>query len=251
MDYLVGASSIAERGARHQLLWEEWARGGLSDGDMSLLDALAGSLERHRPGGRSAGRRSAFPSACPSRPKSPDRKRSLARRRVAARDGWMPSSICAEFTEGELAVLSTIARACQESRDRSCTWPVARIAGVAGVCHRLAQMATQKARRMGLILWEERPRRGARSDTNVIEIADPGWRKHLETKARKGRPVQPKLRSTGCKDLRATGDIFVSRVPAPGQPGERRPEDASLEALRDASTVSTGLASAFHAFSPP
>ena len=124
----------------------------------------------------------------------------------AAAATWVPSPIHTAFTEGELAVLSTIARTCQGSRDRSCTWPVARIAGVAGVCHRLAQMAVQKARRMGLILWQERPRRGARSDTNVIEIIDPAWYSHLETKARKNRKKLPKRAAIGCRNLHTTGD---------------------------------------------
>src|SRR5208337_4554425 len=47
-----------------------------------------------------------------TRPRSPDRQASLARRRRQAMSGIVPAKIAAAFTMAELAVLTVIARQC-------------------------------------------------------------------------------------------------------------------------------------------
>ena len=242
IEFLVAAADFAELGRRLQLLREEWSRGGLDDEAMRFLEPLADSLRRHGPGRHLARRGTTFRSGRCARPKSPDRALSRVRRRKSGRDGWVPPCIHVEFSEGELAVLNVLAEACHRSRDGRCTWPMARIAALAGVCHRLAQMATQKARRLGLISWQDRPRKGARSDTNVIAITDPAWLEHIAGKAREAQTAKLKGAETGCKNLHTTKDIFISSVPATGQRREGRPDMAAEEAVRGLLKATTGVA---------
>ena len=207
---------------------------------------------RRNGGGRLRLGRNPRPGERPSaRPRSPDRARSIARRRVVAGRGLLPNCILRAFPTGGQAVLTIVAEACCERRDGRCTWPVAKTAGLAGVSHRLAQMAIKRARRLGLIFWQEWPRRGARSNTNVIAIADPAWLEHLAGKAREAKTAKPKGAKTGCANLHTTGDIFIRRAPAAGRRDEGRPDMAAGEAVRGLLKASTGLASAQGVPSPP
>ncbi len=110
-------------------------------------------------------------------PRSPDRAKSIARRRACATSGAVPSRIAASFTQGEVAVMAVIAA--EVKRSGRCDWPVDRIAAQAGVCHRLAQLALRDAAELGLISIEERPRPGAKSLTNVVTVISPEWRAWL------------------------------------------------------------------------
>lgn len=114
--------------------------------------------------------------------RSPDRQRSIARRRQLAASGGVPGSIAVNFTQGELAVLTVIAREIRRStplvRERSSagfSWCMDRIAAVAGVSRTTARNALRQAQALGLIVVEERRRNRWRSDTNVITIISREW----------------------------------------------------------------------------
>ena len=64
-------------------------------------------------------------------PRSPDKQASIERRRGQAMSGIVPAKIAANFTQGEVAILTVIARQCQ--RGGTCVMPIAAIAALAGV----------------------------------------------------------------------------------------------------------------------
>ena len=246
---------LAGRGRAHcdraqRRVAELAGQGLLSDDEARVLDVFV--RLRRKGSGRLGPGWSPHPGEHPSaRPKSPDRLRSLVRRRGVAGRGLLPDGILRAFPTGGQAVLTILAEACLRSRNGCCTWPVARIAALAGVCHRLAQMAIQKARRMGLILWQERPRKGARSDTNVIEIAHPVWRNYLADKARKDRKAKPKGAKTGCKNLHTTGVLSIPETAAARRRGKGRRKKASGEAAQSPSEAWSGPCSSAGEPSPP
>ena len=106
-------------------------------------------------------------------PRSPDRQRSLERRRRQAMSGVIPSKIAAGFTQGENAVLTVIGRQCQ--RGGACTLHIDAIAALAGVCRTVVKNALRAARAGGLLLVRERRIPGRKSLTNVITIISREW----------------------------------------------------------------------------
>jgi hypothetical protein len=60
-----------------------------------------------------------------------------------------------------------------------CDFPMDKIAALAGVCRTTVQTAMHEARRLGHITIKERPQRGRKSLTNVVEIISPEWRTWL------------------------------------------------------------------------
>ena len=104
---------------------------------------------------------------------SPDRARSLSRRRQLAMSGAVPGTIAVSFTTGEIAALSVIARECQ--RRGRCEWFMDKIAAVAGVSRTTARNALRQAQALGLVTVQERRHRAWRSDSNIIRIVSPEW----------------------------------------------------------------------------
>jgi hypothetical protein len=111
------------------------------------------------------------------RPRSPDRARSIRRRRAVAASGVVPSRLAATFTLGEVAALSIIAG--EVRRNGRCDLPIDAIAAMSGVCRRTAQNAIRQAERLGLLTVHARPRPGQKSETNIIEVICPQWRAWL------------------------------------------------------------------------
>jgi hypothetical protein len=112
-----------------------------------------------------------------TRQRSPDRERSRMRRRMFGSSGIMPGTIGHHFTEGERSALHFIAEAARGTG--FCDWPIDKIAAKAGICRTSVQNAIHEARRLGFISVTERPQRGAKSLTNIIEIMSPEWKKWL------------------------------------------------------------------------
>ena len=139
----------------------------------------------------------------PRRPcRSPDRSRSIARRRQLAASGAIPGAIAANFSTGELAVLTVIAREIQRStplvRERSAdgfTWCMDRIAAVAGVSRTTARNAIRQAQTLGLITVQERRRNRWRSDTNVIAIVSAAWKQWLRLGGGRKKPTTTNTQS--------------------------------------------------------
>lgn len=153
-------------------MWGLYGRGHCDD---DQANAFSGAIEARRAWLSGSARKGADkPLRARSGPcKSPDRARSIGRRRQLAASGAVPGTIASSFTTGELAVLTVIAREIQ--RSGSCTWFMDRIAAVAGVSRTTARNALRRARTLGLLRIEERRRHRWRNDTNVISILSPEW----------------------------------------------------------------------------
>jgi hypothetical protein len=108
------------------------------------------------------------------RPCSPDRKAARERRRMLGGSGVMPHHLRACYTEGERAVLCVIAG--EVKHHGICDLAIDNIARRAGVCRTTVQTAMHEARRLGHLKITERPQRGHKSLTNVLEIISPEWR---------------------------------------------------------------------------
>ena len=117
--------------------------------------------------------------------------------------GAVPAKIAANFTQGETAVLSVIARQCQ--RAGVCVLPIGAIAALAGVSRSTAKNAIRQARRLGLLLIKERRIPGRESLTNVVTIISKDWSAWLKLggAARRG--------AIGVKTLTPTDSYFSSR----------------------------------------
>jgi hypothetical protein len=124
--------------------------------------------------------------------RSPDRQRSLERRRRNALSGPMPPGLAWRFTVGQLAVMRIIADECR-LRGR-CDRTVGEIAARAGVCVRLAQMALRWAQTLSYISIEDRRLSAFRNDTNVVKVTSSEWQAWIAHGPREG----------GCKDFHRT-----------------------------------------------
>jgi len=156
-------------------LWQAHAAGALSD---NAAQAAAEAVEARRRLLRGPGPASQAKLVnAPRRPVSPDRDRSIARRRAVAASGAVPSKIAASFTQGEVAALAVIAG--EVKRAGRCELCLDAIAALAGVCRTTCQNALRQARALGLVTVTERPRPGQKSLTNVAEVVSPDWRSWL------------------------------------------------------------------------
>ena len=110
----------------------------------------------------------------PRTPRSPDRQASVERRRRVSSSGALPPGPAGWLTEGQRAVLTVVGREAARGVP-SCTWPIAKIAALAGVERSTVQGALRLARGLGLVRVRQRRRWGAKSDTNVVTVEDPAW----------------------------------------------------------------------------
>ena len=169
---IVTARTIATLDNAARLMWRGHSEGLISD---SGAEALSAAAEARRDALRGKCR-PLLRQATRSRPRpcrSPERNKSIARRRGLAASGAVPGTIAANFTTGEIAALTVIARQCQ--RSRSCDWFMDRIAAVAGVSRTTVRNALRQAQHLGLISILERRRTAWRSDSNVIRVSSAEW----------------------------------------------------------------------------
>ncbi len=188
---------------------------GLSDDAAHLAFAL---IQARR--GAPAPRRSGPVVRIPA-PRSPDKGKSIARRRRCAASGAVPAKIAAGFTQAETAVLATIAG--EVRRKGSCQLCNDAIAALAGVCRTIVQNTLRLAKVLGLIRVQERRRRGAKNLPNIVTITSPLWRAWLKLDGdrvqkrghpipRCGKPQQKSRRKPGAGRARQRGKD--SRAPA-------------------------------------
>lgn len=203
------AVEVAPRGALPEvaaLLWRAFGAGQVSEAEAEALSALiegrtvipAAPVPPRRPASSRPrsdappGRPSIFPPKRHQR--SPDRARSLERRRTLAASGPMPPALAARHTTGELAALRIIA---DEVRARgACELCVSAIAARAGVSASTARNAIRTAARSGLLHVEERRLLGRRNDPNRITIVDAAWRAWIAKGGRTGGGAFKKLEPT-------------------------------------------------------
>jgi hypothetical protein len=121
--------------------WRAYANGELSEDEAQSLAELARDRQRPKPP----------PPPRPSRqarraPRSPDRQRSLERRRRLSAAGMMPPGLAARFTVGERAVLYVVAAEVQ--RRGQCDLYIDQIAAFAGVERTTTFNALRMAKRL-------------------------------------------------------------------------------------------------------
>jgi hypothetical protein len=165
-------------------LWKGFGAGVIPD---DQAEALSAALESRRRGLRgepatSHARKLERPSSTIFPPRrlqvSPDRRKSIERRRRLAASGPMPPALAAKFTTGELASLRVVA---DEIVARGvCSLTLGEIAARAGVCRSTARNAVRAAARAGLVTIEERRRPGRVNLPNLIRITSREWRVWLE-----------------------------------------------------------------------
>jgi hypothetical protein len=112
-----------------------------------------------------------------SRPRSPDRQASIERRRAVAGSGMLPPWLRKRCTQGVAAGLTVMANGWK--RGRPCQMPVAKIAGLAGVCHTFGPEAMRFMRSgLGRVTPHRQP--GGPNLPNSVEIIDPEWQTWIE-----------------------------------------------------------------------
>ena len=160
-----------------RLVWRAVAEGHLSEID---AEAISVAVEARRASFRyQTPEKTNRPSTSPagglarSRCRSPDRERSIRRRRSWVASGWLPPQIAAHFTPAEVAALAVVA---EEVRQHGrCESPLDKIAAVAGVSRSSVRNALRSARLLGLVSVTERRHRGAKSETNLVAIVSAEW----------------------------------------------------------------------------
>jgi hypothetical protein len=171
-------------------LWRAHGAGSLSDTE---AQSLAEALEARRPlyrdrhpvtwGTPPQRRLSIFPQRRPQHARKHPKR--IDRRRRLASSGPMPPQLAAAWTTGELAVLRIVAD--ETSHGTSvCDRSLGEIAARAGVCRSLAQATLRRAQAAGLVMIEERRRRGQKNLPNAVRIVSPEWRMWLQRGPRTG-----------------------------------------------------------------
>lgn len=140
--------------------------------------------------------------------RSPDRARSIARRRLLAASGPLPPQLAANYTTSEMAALKVIAD--EVAIKGYCDLDIKQIAARAGTCETTVRNAQRFAELDGLIKIMRRPRPGLRHLTNVITIIRAEWKLWLRRQGPRHRPsgnaapLIPTASPIGCKKVEAT-----------------------------------------------
>lgn len=178
------AKTLAQADHLAKQAWKAWGEGHLTD---SAAEAVNAAIEGRRAdirGGRLPIHRGQLRTTV-RRSVSPDRRKSITRRRKNASSGVIPASLACHFTQGEVSALTVVAR--EVTRKGRCELPLDAIAAIAGVCRTVVKNALREAQRLSLVSVTERPRPGRRSDTNLIAIISPEWRTWLKLAKDRGQ----------------------------------------------------------------
>lgn len=100
------------------------------------------------------------------------------RKRMLGGSSALPDTIRHYYTEGERAVLCIVAG--EVKRRGICDLSIKEIADRAGVRRTTVQNAMHEGRRRGHLEITERPRRGAKSETNIVRILFTEWREWIK-----------------------------------------------------------------------
>jgi hypothetical protein len=150
-----------------------------------------------------------FPPKRPQR--TPDRARSLERRRTLAASGPLPPKLACRFTTGELAVLKIVADSFVAGRQ--CTLSIPEIAARAGVGQTKARLALRIAQNLDLVSITERRVQYRPNRTNVVRIVSPSWLAWLARWTAPSTAVRPPaaepaaLQDRGYSSLQTTGVV--------------------------------------------
>jgi hypothetical protein len=207
-DAIGDARSLARCDEISRTLWQAHAAGHIEDDDAQrLAERLEAVRKGLRPSVATVGtvlaRKSIFPTRRLQR--TPERSASVERQRRLAASGPMPPALAARFTPAQLAVLKIVAD--EVAARGQCELCVDAIAARAGVCRRLAQKALRLAQGDELLVILERPRRGQKSNTNVVRIFSREWRAWIERGRRIGcTPMHPTDNRSSTKARQRTAE---------------------------------------------
>lgn len=144
-----------------------------------------------------------FPAKRPQR--SPDRARSLERRRTLAASAPMPPTLACKFTTGELAVLKVVAD--EIATGRLCTLSIPEIAARAGVGLTKARLALRIASSLGLVVITERRVPYRPNLPNMVRIVSREWLAWIARWKPRKAPEHPQSpREQGSKDLQSSNN---------------------------------------------
>jgi hypothetical protein len=199
-----------------QRLWIIHGAGHLTDDDATLCSAaIEARRKSNRPPptvGQALRPKLTFKRAPTQR--SPDKARSIARRRQLAASGPMPPSLAANFTTCELAALKVISD--EVAIKGFCDLDIPQIAARAGTCASIVRNAVRCAEGESMIRVVRRPRPGRKNLTNLVTIIRAEWldwiRKHPIRRPSSGNaaPLIP-TRPIGCKNVEATGSDIKTK----------------------------------------
>jgi hypothetical protein len=151
-----------------------YANGALGEDDYQRLWE---AIQERRQKARAAHTPRASPRPRRAIPRSPDRQRSLRRRRRLSAAGKMPPGLAEQFTVGERAVLYVVAQ--EVELHGQCDLYIDQIAAFAGVGRSTTRNALREAKRLDLIRVDERRLSARYNDANRITIISWEWRAWL------------------------------------------------------------------------
>jgi hypothetical protein len=198
-------------------LWQAYGAGTISDAEAENLGARIEDRRREiRPVDRTAIRAPSVPrsaASCfplkPRRAVSPDRVASMARRRRLAASGPMPPALASHYTTGQMAVFRIVA---DEVRQHgACSRTLGEIAARAGVGITTARDAIRAGAFDGILIIEERRRRGAPNLPNVVRVTNREWSNWIKRSGRGGSSfsgatyskssIPPKPKASTCENV--------------------------------------------------
>ena len=188
------------------------------------LQRTVGRLARHL-----------FPKGRRHVPASPDRIKSLHRKRVLSGPSEIPDTHRHHYTPGEQAVLVVIVG---EIMDHGyCDLCIDAIAAKAGVHRTTTQNALRKSQRMDIahLAVELRPRRGMKNLSNIIRLVSAEWLEWLKRRIGFKKPRTTKIR---------VKDSFLSQSAATNAGAYENENAASISSMLMAQ-VRKGLGDAF------
>ena len=171
---VIDATAVSNLDEVAKLVWRSLSLNVISDAEAEKL-SLALDAKRHASAARTTVR--PLPPTLGKRRRRPSQPRrseaSIQRRRRWSSSGAVPSSIAMNFTTGEAAVLSVVAR--QVQRCGHCVMFMDQIAAIAGVGRTTVRNAFRQAQTLGLLTVEERRISGNRNLSNRVKIISKEW----------------------------------------------------------------------------
>lgn len=218
VDQIAGALEAARTGRVvdeiAKVLWRAAAEGAVGEEDAGRLgeaiEARRAALQAPAPATRLITPRR--PPPC----KSPDRARSIDRRRRLVAAGWLPPQVAAAFTLAQQAALAIIAQ--QVVRRGSCVLPIDAIAAIAGTSRTIVKDAVREAARLGLLTVTERRQTAWRNLPNLVRITASSWMAWLSLRGGRGR--KPDWHATEHKNKAANRPAEAQIGPEKARRGE-------------------------------
>jgi hypothetical protein len=167
-----------------------------------------------------------LPRRCRKRLSDGERVERRMRKRRLGGSSALPDTLRHYYTEGERAVLCVIAG--EQKRYGVCSLSIDEIGDRAGVGRTTVQNAMHEGRRLGHLKITERPVRGQKSLTNLVEIASHEWKVWIERAPSAARRIGSTFKNASTSKIIGLGKEVVCNektsvdpVPWTGSAGER------------------------------